>query len=684
MARRAQSVEPQVEEVVNGWLRKLGINYALKQSPINYDIDEALKKYQSKTGGTGGNLPDAKGLVETSNLEKIPVVIEYKGYKDKLVKENSHGDIDNLTSSHKPDTKAINDYAVNGAVHYANALIHHTTYEHIIAIGVTGHIDSFGKLDLDIGVYTVSVETMGIGKKVGDYSDLSFLSSDNIDDFLDVIAHMSLSDEERARIRDQREAEIKAQLIKLNNDIYTNEKGLSETARVHVVAAVIMATLGIPNSVSQLNLKELNSSTEYGQRDGDIIARKITSFLRAKDIPVDKADGIVSTLSTTLLTKNINDPAGDGTSQLKRIAYKIIDSIGYYYKVGLTTDFTGALFNEMYSWLGFSQDKLNDVVLTPTYVATLLARLTRIDKDSYVWDFATGSAGLLVAAMNEMLDDAKDTIDSPDKLYEKQAHIKAHQLLGIEILSDVYMLAILNMILMGDGSANLINTNSLTQYSGYYAYESNRDQKFPASSLVLNPPYSAEGNGMVFVDKALSMMDKGFGAVIVQGSAGSGKAKDFNRSILKHSTLIASIKMPIDLFVGKSNVQTYIYVFEAGKAHTADDTVRFIDFSDDGYARSNRRKSSTNLRDTGDAVSKYKELVDVVRYGKKKLSLIPSDCFFEGTIDPDNGSDWNQTAPIETKPSLADIEQTVTDHLVWEVTSQLKNHSISGDDESKT
>ena len=77
-------------------------------------------------------------------------------------------------------------------------------------------------------------------------------------------------------------------------------------------------------------------------------------------------------------------------------------------QMGLQTDFTGKLFNEMYSWFGFSQDKLNDVVITPSYVAALLAKLARVHKDSYVWDFATGSGSLLVAAMNEMLLDAKN------------------------------------------------------------------------------------------------------------------------------------------------------------------------------------------------------------------------------------------------------------------------------------
>ena len=44
----------------------------------------------------------------------------------------------------------------------------------------------------------------------------------------------------------------------------------------------------------------------------------------------------------------------------------------------------------MYSWLGFTQDKLNDVVLTPSYVENLLVKLARVNKDSYVWDFETG------------------------------------------------------------------------------------------------------------------------------------------------------------------------------------------------------------------------------------------------------------------------------------------------------
>ena len=332
----------------------------------------------------------------------------------------------------------------------------------------------------------------------------------------------------------------------------------------------------------------------------------------------------------------------------------------------------------MYSWLGFSQDKLNDVVLTPSYVATLLARLARVNKDSYVWDFATGSAGLLVASMNEMLNDAKEKIKSPDALALKSAEIKANQLLGLEILSEVYMLAILNMILMGDGSSNIINQDSLKQFDGNYGY-GKAGEKFPADAFVLNPPYSAAGNGMVFVERALSMMSKGYAAIIIQNSAGSGKATEYNKRILKHSTLLASIKMPIDLFLGKSSVQTNVYVFRVGEAHQKDDVVRFIDFSVDGYTRTNRKKASVNLRDTDHAKERYNELVDLVRFGKGKLHFYTEKEFYEGHIDPENGADWNQTAPIDTKPTLDDFKKTVSDYLAWEVSNLLKNKQVEDD-----
>lgn len=679
--KKSQSVEPNIADLANGWLKSYGLSYKLEQESLNDEIDKALQYYYSKNGGTGGNRPDVKLLLQDSNTDYYPILIEYKGYADKLVKLDKDGNVDNRNAKNEPIFTNINGYAVNGAVHYANALLHHTSYTHIIAIGMTGEKDEKGNIRHQIGVYYVSKSNLGVGQKVADFNDFSFLAKDNFDNFIAQVKQLSLLPDELEKIKEKREKEISASLTKLNNDIYQNEKGLGENDRVYLVAAAIIATIGVAGKVKPLEKEDLKSSQEEGDRDGDIIIRKINAFFNEKQLPQDKKELIIRTLSNTLLTDNINK-AHDGESQLKRVFAKIVDDLGIYYKIGLTTDFTGKLFNEMYSWLGFTQDKLNDVVLTPAYVATLLAKLARVNKDSFVWDFATGSAGLLVAAMNEMLKDARENIHSPDELRKKEAHIKAKQLLGLELLSSVYMLAILNMIMMGDGSSNIINKDSLVDFNGNYGFD-NTDDKFPADAFVLNPPYSANGNGMNFVETALNMMNKGYAAILIKDTAGNGKAQEINQRILQKHTLIASIRMPLDLFIGKSSVQTHIYVFKVGEKHHANEMVKFIDFSNDGYARSDRKKSTNNLKDINNAKERYEEVVNLVRFGKSKLKLLTEKEYFEGTIDPKDGADWNQSAPIDGKPTLDDFEKTVKEYLAWEVANIIKTQSSIGDEIKK-
>ncbi len=675
--KKIQSVEPQIADMANNWLKSYGLDYKLEQDSLNSEIDFALDEYFSKTGGKGGNRPDAKLLLQDDALNYYPILIEYKGYKDKLEKLDDNGQIANRNANGDPNLKNISSYAVNGAVHYANALLHYTSYTDIIAIGVTGYKTDAGELSHSIGVYYVSKNNYGIGQKVDDYSDLSFLKKEHFNDFINKVKSLSLSPEAIALLKEKREKQINESLINLNNDIYQNEKGLSESDRVYLVAATIISTIGVPGKVAPLEKSNLLSLDEEGNRDGDIVLRKIRAFLSEKNIPESKRELIIRTLQNTLTTENINK-VENGETQLKRVFCKILDDLGIYYKIGLNTDFTGKLFNEMYSWLGFTQDKLNDVVLTPSYVATLLVKLARVNRNSYVWDFATGSAGLLVAAMNEMIADAKNNITSSEQLAMKIVEIKANQLLGLEILPSIYMLAVLNMILMGDGSSNIMNKDSLLEFNGCYGY-GDSDRAFPADAFVLNPPYSADGKGMVFVEKALSMMQKGYAAIIIHSAAGAGKAKEINKRILQNNTLLASIKMPNDLFVGKSKVLTNVYVFRVGEAHQNDDIVKFIDFSIDGYTRSNRRKSSNNLRDTNHAKERYQEVVDLVRFGSSKRKLLGENDYYEGHIDINNGSDWNQSKPVGLEIEPNELRNSIVASLIWSVVDSIQNNSSSSD-----
>ncbi len=86
------------------------------------------------------------------------------------------------------------------------------------------------------------------------------------------------------------------------------------------------------------------------------------------------------------------------------------------------------------------------------------------------------------------------------------------------------------------------------------------------------------------------------------------------------------------------------------------------------------------MKDTNQAKERYEELVNIVRFGRSKLKIFSDKEYYEGTIDPKSGKDWNQSAPVDTKPTLSDFKKTVADYLAWEVTNVLK----STNDEDKS
>lgn len=224
------------------------------------------------------------------------------------------------------------------------------------------------------------------------------------------------------------------------------------------------------------------------------------------------------------------------------------------------------------------------------------------------------------------------------------------------------------MVLMGDGSSNLRQANSHKIYDKLH---------FPANVFLLNPPYSAPGKGLNFVQEALSQMETGYAAILIQENAGSGNGQPYAKNILKHNTLLASIHMPADLFGGKASVQTAIYVFKVNRPHEKDDLVKFVDFSNDGYTRQNRKKSSQeiNLRDTDHAKDRYAEVLARV-LGKKAKTDYYTEA--KGTYKEDsislNGDDWSygQHRSVDLKPSEQMFKNVVSEYLAFKVGQVLK------------
>lgn len=130
--------------------------------------------------------------------------------------------------------------------------------------------------------------------------------------------------------------------------------------------------------------------------------------------------------------------------------------------------------------------------------------------------------------------------------------------------------------------------------------------------------------------------------------------------------------MPADLFGSKASVQTCIYLFKVAKRHETDDIVKFIDMSEDGYTRMNRKKSSTNvnLRDTDHAYDRYEEVVAILLDKKPKTQYYTKE---NGKLICDtislNGEDWgfSKHKPKDIRPTDADFRETVAEYLSWKV-----------------
>ena len=681
-SKRISSIEEQIED----WCKTQfgSLHYFTKTESINPEIEEALKKYPSKKGGVGSNFPDVKYLIETDTMRRIPVMIEVKGTKGDLVKLTSEGLVDNTTKNGEANFKNIEKFAVNGAVHYAHAILHETeSYKEVLAIGVNGYFETgASESTKEVEVWYVSKENLFVPKKVENYIDLSFLQPNNINDFLQKVDAISLTDEELENKRLELEDDIERKLKALNQKMH-DEQGIAVGDRVQLIAGMIMAGLGVSGKVSPLAVEDLKGEVDDDNNDGSIIMRKVSAYLKEKELPTEKIKMIKEILNKVFLHSKLEIPE-NGESRLKTLYRDVKKDIMPFVNGELhDLDFTGRLFNVLNEWVDVPDGAKNDVVLTPRYVTNLMAKLCRVNMNSYVWDFATGSAGFLISAMHEMIKDASANITSPQELKEKVHQIKMEQLLGIEKLPDIYMLAVLNMILMKDGSANIIHGNSLTDFNGKYEQGKHKGEDFPATVFLLNPPYSADGKGFVFVKKALGMMTQGRAAILIQENAGSGNGLPYTKEILKNNTLVASIKMS-DIFCGKANVQTAIYVFEVGTPHDSESVVKFIDFSNDGYSRQNRKKSSqsVNLRDTDHAVERYEEVRKLVVHGRgpndKNLNYFKG-CYTEDYITLE-GNDWTygQHQKINTIPTEEDFQNVVKEYLSWKVGQVLKGESSLG------
>lgn len=481
------SIEEKVEEYYKVLLDDLKIRHYGKTEEINSSISKALKEADSKSGGSGSNFPDIQLLLQNRTRRDIPVMIEAKGSKNKLEKLTPNGDIE-LVSNGKNPHRAVQQYAVNGALHYGLAILEEGTYSEVIIIGINGTTLADGHLkDPEVKAYYVSKKNDKVPKEIVDF-DFSQMKSSNIDTFFSELDKLSLTEEEKEKLKRDKEELLEQSIKSIHQRIYddTSIKNLLSTnEKLYLFCGLIMAGL-TTEGVRPLEVSDFSSNDDIDENDGKLVLRRTRSFLNKKNCPSEKIEMVLNYLKPVFEKHDLWKPV-NGESIIKAIYKQVKTDILPLLESNIHLDFTGKILNSLNDWVSIENDKLNDVVLTPRFVTNLMVRITRTDMNSFVWDTCMGSSGFLVSAMEVMIADAKKHIKDQQELKRKINHIKRNQLLGIEILGNIYILAVLNMILMGDGSSQIICGDSHTE--GPKFMDQHRDD-FPANVYLLNPPLS--------------------------------------------------------------------------------------------------------------------------------------------------------------------------------------------------
>ena len=661
------TLEDDVNDYVKKQLDRMGKiknrDYTVESSMSQY-MREALAGSAKTKRKTNFGKPDFQ--IERLRTG-IPVIIENKLRLNRLVASNK--------DAIKLDDASVSNFAVNGAIYYAQNMIASEKYSEVIAIGIAG--DNVENVKIDVHyVYGSGEDTY---KHMTQYTTLDFL--ENEASFAHFYQAATLTEEEKHQILIDSREKLQKYAKELNKLMHNH--AITAPERVLYVSGMLLSMQDLKDEngttvKAGLTPEDLRGINLSGSRDGDVIVRHITDYLTLKNIPREKISLMLASFN-----KIKDDPDRDiPATPLKQVArfidgnastnkqiftyifetiYKSIDSMAGH------IDIMGEMYSEFLKYALGDGGELG-IVLTPPYITKMMSQILDVNPDSRVMDLATGSAGFLISAMRLMIEDTETKYGkNSSESNQKIEHIKKQQLLGVELDANMFTLASTNMILRGDGSSNIQKGSSFDRPPELY-------ENFKADKLLLNPPFSYDENGMPFIEFGLRHMQiGGRAAIIIQDSAGSGKAVKSNQAILRQNQLIASIKMPVDLFVPMAGVQTSIYIVEhTGKPHDYEKQVRFIDFRNDGYKRAKR-----GISEVDHPVERYQDVVQIFKNGRDAkvhnglwdLSKV----VVMGEIN-DSGADWNfdQHFKVDTRPTEDDFKKVVSEYLAWEVSQVLK------------
>ncbi len=588
------------------------------------EINNALKTASKNQTGKVG-YPEYTAVVRGYVL-----VMEDKADRSYLIKRDKD---ENISMS----VEATQDYAVNGALFYAQKILEKTNYKKVFAFGNAG----------DKKHHTIQplfVDSSG-PKLLPEIETFENFSKDHIEEYYRriVLGETPSEDIELANI------------LKKAKDLHEylrNYGSLGENEKPLVVSAILLA---LREQKYGFDLSQLTGDTI--KTDGDKLFEQLENNLkRARVAPEVKKQRVLNQFTLIKDRPLLNTVRDDlGKTPLKFYAEYINNNIFKAVITNSPEDYLGRFYGEFVSYSGGDGQSLG-VVLTPRHITELFCDLVDLKPTDVIFDPCCGTGGFLISGMHKMLLAAQNEAEGK--------HIRQNQIHGIEIRDDMFSIATTNMILRGDGQSNLLCDDFLAKDTGKLQLKGGG-----ITVGFMNPPYSqakdkstAHLSELCFVRHLLdSVTAGGRVAVIVPVSAMIGKTKEdkaIKDYILKHHTLEGVISLNKDTFYRVGTVPC-IAVFTTGEPHPQDKLSKFINFEDDGF----EVKKHLGLVETERAKDRRQYMLDCWR---GNITDYPSKFMVETSIEATD--EWLHSFYYynDEIPAEQDFMNSIADYLTFE------------------
>jgi len=496
-----------------------------------------LLRSASKSGLANRGAPEF--IVTTPSTPDFVVVFECKA------------DLKQHESKNRDKAKG---YAVDGVLHYARCL---QKEFNVIAVAVSGQ-----KLK------QAKISTFLCPKGTSSYKELKTKNDEVIDEILsvkDYIDHGTYDPD----VTRKRHEDLMAFSRELHEFMRDHAK-LTESEKPLLVSGTLIA---LRNKAFAVSFGEYNPADLQKQW-----MRVIKEEMKNADIPHSKEYSMTQPYSSIAVHPELGKPT---TKYPKGVLHELIkllyEKVWPFISVYHDFDVVGQFYGEFLKYTGGDKKALG-IVLTPRHITELFSLISQVHKGSKVLDICAGTGGFLIAAMHQMLRTAKTEAEETD--------IKKNRLIGIEQQPNMYALGASNMILRGDGKANLHQGSCFDE--GIVKEVKNHN----CDIGMINPPYSQsdeELHELVFVKHMLNCLaPKGVGVAIVPiGCAISNHP--VREEILKEHTLEAVMSLPDDLFY-PVGVVPCIMVFTAHQPHSvASKKSWFGLWKTDGFVKTKHR-----------------------------------------------------------------------------------------------